>query len=152
TANTNDSRALQKVNGGGRIAAAWYASNIFQTNVNLLDHQTHVLTLYVLDWDSVWRSEKIQIINASTGSVLDTENVNSFHGGVYLSWQVSGNLVIKVTCLGGANAVVSGLFLDAALPPTNAAMSALSTQALTVGLTDGQGQSVASMPAGSLSE
>jgi hypothetical protein len=129
-ANPSDPRALQKVGGSGRIAATWWASSSFTVNVNILDGQSHVITLYLLDWDSVWRSERIQFTDAATGSVLDTQTVASFHGGVYVRWQVSGNLVITVTRTGGANAVVSGLFFDAASPLTTAVMSSASTQDL----------------------
>jgi hypothetical protein len=127
SANPSDPRALRKVGGSGRIAAGWYASSSFTVNVNLLDGQAHVITFYVLDWDSVWRSERVQLVDAATGSVLDTQTVSSFHGGVYLSWQVSGNLVITVTHTGGANAVVSGLFFDPASPLTTDVMDSAST-------------------------
>ena len=39
----------------------------------------------------------MQISNASTGAVLDTETVSSFNSGVYLDWAVSGNIVITIT-------------------------------------------------------
>ena len=57
----------------------------------------------------------MQISNASTGAVLNTETVTSFHSGVYLDYAVSGNVDITITHLAGANAVLSGLFFD---PPT----------------------------------
>ena len=84
-------------------------------DVDLTDGNTHDLELYFLDWDSTARSEQVQISNAATGAVLDTETVSSFHAGVYDNWQVSGNVVIKITKLTGANAVLSGLFIDAAI-------------------------------------
>jgi hypothetical protein len=40
--------------------------------------------------------------------------VSSFHSGIYDNWQVSGNVLITITKLTGANAVVSGLFIDGA--------------------------------------
>jgi hypothetical protein len=80
-------------------------------DVNLSDGKTHDLELYFLDWDTNARSEQIQISNAATGTVLDTETISSFHSGVYLDWSVSGNLVITITKTGGANAVLSGLFI-----------------------------------------
>ena len=43
------------------------------------------------------RGEKVQISNAATGAVLDTETVSSFHSGVYLDWAVSGNVLITIT-------------------------------------------------------
>jgi hypothetical protein len=46
--------------------------------------------------------------------VLDTATITPFDGGVYLDWKVSGHVVITVTRLTAANAVLSGLFFDAA--------------------------------------
>ena len=115
-ANSTDPRALQNAGGSGRIAACWYSASSFTVDVNLTDGQTHDLELYFLDWDSTARGETVQISNASTGAVLNTETVTSFHSGVYLDWAVSGNVDITVTRQAGANAVLSGLFFDP--PPT----------------------------------
>ena len=102
TASTTDPRALQDAGGTGRIAAAWYSTTSFTVDVDFTDGKTHDLELYFLDWDSTGRSEQVQISNASTGAVLDTETVSSFHAGVYDNWQVSGNVVITITRLTGA--------------------------------------------------
>ena len=40
--------------------------------------------------------------------------VSSFGSGTYLDWKVSGHIIITISNLAGANAVVSGLFLDPA--------------------------------------
>jgi hypothetical protein len=71
-----------------------------------------LLALYFLDWDNQGRSEQVQITNAATGAVLDTETVSSFSQGVYLKWNVSGNVRITITRLAGNNAVLSGLFIN----------------------------------------
>ena len=57
----------------------------------------------------------MQISGAATGTVLATETASSFNSGAYVDFLVSGNLNITITCQGGANAVLSGLFLD---PPS----------------------------------
>ena len=113
-ASTTDPRALQDAGGTGRIAACWYSATSFTVDVDLTDGQTHDLTLYFLDWDNGGRSEQVQISNATTGAVLDTETVSSFSSGVYLEWAVSGNVLITITKLAGPNAVLSGLFFDPA--------------------------------------
>jgi predicted outer membrane repeat protein len=120
TANTTDARALQQAGGSGRIAAGWYSSTGFTVNVNITDGNTHDLELYFLDWDTTARAEKVQITNATSGTILDTETITSFHSGAYLNWAISGNVVIKITKTGGANAVLSGLFFDGALGTTSA--------------------------------
>ncbi len=94
---TTDVRALQNPGGSGRIAATWYSASSFTIDVSLTDGQAHDLELYFLDWDSTARSEQVQISDAASGMVLDTESISSFHGGVYLDWQVSGHVVIKIT-------------------------------------------------------
>ena len=115
TNSTTDPRALQDAGGTGRIAAAWYSTTSFTVDVNLTDGQTHDLELYFLDWDTTARSETVKLTNATTGTVLDTETVSSFHSGVYLDWAVSGNVLITITKNTGSP-VLSGLFFD---PPTD---------------------------------
>ncbi len=126
-ASTTDPRALQNAANTGRIAAAWYSSSSLSFNLNLTDGQAHEVSLYFLDWDNKGRSEQVQIIDPTTGKVLDTEAIGHFQGGAYLSWNLSGNVVIKVTNLSGPNAVVSGLFFGARPAATAAFLSANTT-------------------------
>ncbi len=95
----------------GRIAAAWYASH-FTINVDLTDEKTHKVSLYALDDDKQNRVERIDVINPVTGVVLDTRTISNFSNGLYLSWNIQGNVQFKITSLSGPNAVISGLFFD----------------------------------------
>ncbi len=115
SASTSSPQALDIDNGPYGIATCWYASSTFSVNVNMVDGQTHDLSVYAVDYENAGRTEQIQILNATTGAVLDTRVISSFTGGIYLQWEVSGNVTIKVTCLAGPNAVLSGMFFD---PPT----------------------------------
>jgi hypothetical protein len=118
--NTTDPRGLQNPNGsGGRIAAAWYSSTSFTVTIDLTDGQAHDIALYAVDWDDHGRSEKIQITNASTGAVLDTETLSSFTGGAYEVWTISGDVKITITELTGGNALLNGLFFDPAVSTTS---------------------------------
>jgi NPCBM/NEW2 domain len=129
SSSTTETPGLENPDGVGGTAYTWYGTTI-TINVNLIDGQEHDLTLYALDWGNDGRSEEIQVINATTGSVLSTETISSFANGVYLQWAVSGSIEIKVTTLSGANAVISGLFLDT--PPAEPA-SIVQRDALTEG-------------------
>ncbi len=111
---TSDARALQVPNSGNRIAATWYAGGSFSYDLNLTDGLTHQISLYAVDYDSSGRAERIDIIDPSTGSVLDTRTLTSFSGGQYPVWNITGHVTIQVTQLLGPNAVVSGLFFDTA--------------------------------------
>jgi hypothetical protein len=70
----------------------------------------HQVALYLLDWDTTARSERVDILDAGTGTLLDSQTASAFHGGKYLVWNLSGHVQIKITRLAGANAVLSGLF------------------------------------------
>jgi uncharacterized membrane protein YkoI len=113
-ASTTDPRALQSPGGTGRSATGWYGSS-FTIDLNLADARAHELALYAVNWDNQGRQEQVQVIDAASGKVLDTETLSSFPTGVYLQWAVFGHVQIRVTRLAGPNAVISGLFLDA--PP-----------------------------------
>ncbi len=112
-ASTTDARALETPGGSSRAATAWYNKVGFTIDVNLTDGLVHDLALYALDWNRLGRQEVVQLIDPATGAVLDTESLANFGGGVYLQWAVRGHLRIVVTNQGPANAVISGLFLDA---------------------------------------
>jgi len=120
-AGTTDVRALQTT--GGRLASTWYAGSSFSMNVNLADGQQHAVELYALDFDYRGRSETIQILDANSGAVLDTRSISNFSNGIYLVWNITGNVNVQVTCNGGPNAVVSGIFFGGTQASSNVAAS-----------------------------
>jgi hypothetical protein len=112
-ASTSDVRALVKPEApADRIAACWYASTSLAFDVTISDSQTYQVALYLLDWDQQQRAETVSVIDPATGTILDTQAVSAFGTGVYVVWQVSGQVTIQVTNgAGSPNAVVSALFL-----------------------------------------
>ncbi len=148
TTTSTDARALQLPGSSNRIAAVWYSPTSFSVDVNLGDGQEHDLELYFDDWDNKGRAETVQISTAA-GVVLSTETISSFAGGKYLDWEVSGNVVITITAKAGPNAVLNGLFLDAATSSTGAA-SFLKSDTTTRGTWEGiygvQGSDIVSGP------
>ena len=59
------------------------------------------MSLYALDWDSTTRSERVDVVDPSTGTVLDSRTIASFHNGEYLTWALTGHVQLRVTRLGG---------------------------------------------------
>lgn len=114
---TSDVRALIRAD-GTRAAATWFGSSVSAT-VTLPDANVHRLAVYLLDWDRRGRSEQLTVSDSDSGAVLDQQIVTDLSGGVYLQWQVSGDVTITANVLAGDNAVVSGYFLDpvAQAPP-----------------------------------
>ena len=113
-ATTTNTSALQRSSGTDRIAAAWRAPRSFEVNVNLTDGQNHKVSLYVLDWGNEGRRQKVEVVDAGNGTVLNSQSVQAFGGGRYLSWDVNGPVRFRLAKIGNSDAVVSGLFFDAA--------------------------------------
>jgi hypothetical protein len=124
---TTDARGLEATGSTGRIAAAWYSAPTFNFDVSIADGKPHQLALYAIDWDSKGRAETIQIEDAATKAVLDTRSISGFAAGIYLVWNVSGNVNISVTSTAGPNAVISGIFFGAGTPNADSSNAATFT-------------------------
>ena len=118
-----DPRALQRGVVAGRIAATWYSYTSFTLDVRFTDGSPHRLALYHLDWDTTTRAQRVDILDGDNGSLLDSRTITGFHDGQYLIWTISGHVTIRLTVLGGFNAVLSGIFFDPATPTTTYAVS-----------------------------
>lgn len=114
---TADTRALSNAEGTSRIASCWYAAGSFDINLNVTDGGTHKFSLYCLDWDNLGRSQKVELLDGATGSVLHSITVSGFSGGQYLNWDIKGNIKVRVTKLLGPNGVISGFFFGPASAP-----------------------------------
>ncbi len=94
-----------------RTGLTWYASDTLSFDVHLTDGLTHQFALYVVDWDTMnARSETIQAVDDGSGAILDTRQVDHFSHGMYLVWNVKGNVTFNVKKVAGNNAVASGWF------------------------------------------
>jgi hypothetical protein len=129
---------LQKsASSSDRVAANWYGTTI-DTEVNHTDGQAHRVSIYLLDWDAIGRVVGIDAINPVNGAVLDTRTVSNFSGGQYLSWNITGRMVLRVRLVSGVNAVYSGLFFDSAAaspapPPVGTTATFKATDSVTRG-------------------
>jgi hypothetical protein len=123
---TVDPRALQKPAApADRVAAAWYSTTSFTVDVNLTDGAAHQVALYLLDWDGNGRGEKVDVLDAASGDVLDTRTASGFGGGQYLVWTLGGHVQLRLTRQAGNNAVLNGLFFGPAGPAPTGGGSAL---------------------------
>lgn len=128
TTNTKDVRALQKAS-TGRIASVWNGDPQFTIDVDINDGRSHRVSLHALDWSTFDRRQRIDVLDAGTGALLDSRLLSDFNGGVYSTWDLQGQVRFRIVFLNGNNAVVSGIFFAAAEPPdrpTGVAASATS--------------------------
>lgn len=117
-ASTQDGRAPQRRSSPTqRSASCWYSPSLLTIDLPFTDKKEHQVALYLLDWDTVNRREKIQVVDPN-GRLLDERNItDTFHDGVYLIWKIKGHVSINVELTSGANAAFSGLFFDP--PPSH---------------------------------
>lgn len=109
----SDRRALRNIdNPTDRVAAHWYSFSNFDIDIQFSDGKVHQVALYMVDWDSKIREQLVRITDAETSKIIDQRDVPAFSEGRYLSWNLSGHVVINLNHIAGANAVVSGLFID----------------------------------------
>ena len=139
-ASTTATRALQKgASSTDRIAACWYTTGSMTLDLSFKDTATHQLALYLLDYDG-WgggRAQRIDLLDAA-GTVLDTRSASGFSGGLYLVWNLSGHVVVRITNNNPAsNAAISGVFFGGAgaapPPPSSGAASFIKTDSTTAG-------------------
>lgn len=107
---TSDVRGLQRISTSGRIAANVNSGSSFTVDIKITDGAAHKVAFYFVDWDSGNRSETAQILDGTTGAVLDTRSITNFASGIYLVWNLTGHVTLKLTSVSGTNAVLSGIF------------------------------------------
>jgi hypothetical protein len=107
----------QQAAGTNRIAACWYSATELDFSFAVNDAQMHRMAMYFLDWTGSGRQERVELIDLATGGVLDARTLTNFTGGVYLTWNITGNVGVRVAPY-NVNAVVSAIFFGS--PPTAA--------------------------------
>ncbi|MDX1951384.1 MAG: FN3 associated domain-containing protein [Verrucomicrobiota bacterium] len=107
---TSDVRALEKINSTDRVAGCYYSSTSFDVEIDLINTGKR-LALYFEDWDRLGRSQKVEVFDAVSGSLLHSYTMSNFGDGVYLNYDFHGRIRIRVTRLAGPNAVMNGLFI-----------------------------------------
>lgn len=144
-ASTTDPRALLLPTGTSRIAATWYSTQSFSFSLNLTDGKPHRVAVYNLDWDRQLRAQRLEIVDAATGAVLDARDAASFGNGTYFVWQMTGKVLIRVTRTSGPSPVAAALFFDAtaATTPPPPAAPTVTLSATPASVTAGQSATLA---------
>jgi hypothetical protein len=89
----------------------WYNAAPFALTLDTSGGQ-HEITLWVLDYDKFGRTETLEIKDAASGIILDSETASNFQSGLLLSWIISGNVQVEVVSTGPVNGVLSGIYFN----------------------------------------
>ena len=117
---TRDIQALQNPSGNQRIAAHRSAGMHEIIDFNFTDDKEHNVELYFLDWDRRRRWLVVDVIDASSGKLLDSRNLIDFADGKYLKYRIKGRVQFRLTNVWteryslSPDAGFSGIFIDPA--------------------------------------
>ena len=111
---TSDPRALQKPAATDRIAGAWHSSDELYFFLQFKDTATHEVSFYFLDYERLGRHQRLEIIDQSTGKVLDTRIIANFENGVYQTFHLQGSVRVRLSRITGPNCVLSAILFDPA--------------------------------------
>jgi hypothetical protein len=78
------------------------------------DLVSHQVSIYALDFEKQKRVERVDLLDVN-GDLLDRRTIGDFSKGLYLTWNVVGDVSIRVTRVSGPDAVLSAVFVDESL-------------------------------------
>jgi hypothetical protein len=112
-AGTADVRALEDAGQTTRRPAAYYHASQVRLRLTFASAWSGTVHLYALDWDTTERRQTVTVNDGTTSKVVAIST--AFNNGAWIHAPVSvgsgGSVVITVDRTGGANALLSGVFL-----------------------------------------
>lgn len=136
---TTEIRALapDATNQGSRKAACLYTEgthgirNTMAFTVRCKETRTYQIALYFVDWDNKGRSLGVSMHDADTLDLIAPKKViKSFAGGKYLIYSYNKSATFRIEHVRGDNAVLSGLFFDAAPPNSSPVLDEVSSRSI----------------------
>jgi len=118
---------LEMPGGSGRDTTVWrtYVKTL-EVDVTPADSNPHQISLYFADPDPLGRTSMlVNVLDASTGRLLDSQKLNNTIDGKYLAYRISGPVKFQVVNASWMHAFLGGLFFD----PAPAGASAVGTSA-----------------------
>ncbi|HET6249188.1 MAG TPA: hypothetical protein VFE47_15950 [Tepidisphaeraceae bacterium] len=96
-----------------RTSGQWFTGDKFTLDLDFRGAaRSYQVALYLLDWDSDQRAQKLEAVDPDTGAVLLTRTDDHFRHGRYLILKLSGHVILRITRVGGVNCTLSGIFFD----------------------------------------
>jgi hypothetical protein len=81
-----------------RVESVFLAGQSFSVGVNSSSSQTsHRIALYFCDYLNQGESVTVQVLDGTTGNVLNTQVLTSYTAGVYLVYNYTGNITFVIT-------------------------------------------------------
>jgi hypothetical protein len=113
--NPADTRYLLKSGDAkDRTVSSWTAYDQFEVGLEITDGKEHQVALYCMAWGNKC-DMTVEVQDADTKAVLDSQQVKDFVKGKYLIWNIKGQVIVRISSNiqeEGTVAIASGVFLD----------------------------------------
>jgi len=115
-ATTSDTRAVVDPATGKRSGACWQGDATYSIQLaSATDKDLHTMHVYFVDWDQKARNIDVMGMDNDGKSVMNrgkATRIFEFDGGVWMTFKFRGNVKVKLTHIGGPDAVVSAFCFD----------------------------------------
>lgn len=95
-----------------KVAACWYSASQLSFDISISDGKPHRIAAYCWDLYSTGRQQRFEIVDRSTGVILDSRFLSGFTDGSYVVWDIQGSIQLRVTPYNSVNGVITALFFD----------------------------------------
>ena len=154
---TSSGQAADTVIGQQNMTSTFSTANSFEVDVKISDSSAHQVSFYAVDWDSVTRGFRVEVLNAND-ELIDSRDVTTYNAGVWYKWNVRGRVKFRIQAISGSNGIISGIFFDpvssGSVPSSNGVSfvgTDVATQGTWIGTYGSEGyklaQSATSLPA-----
>lgn len=109
---STDLAALERPYQSGRKASTWYSPDAFTTRLEFADTSFHRVSFYAVDYDGAGRTQLLEILDGDTGAALDSTEISDFENGMWLHYDLRGDVIVRMTKIAGPNSVLSGIFFE----------------------------------------
>jgi hypothetical protein len=107
-----DLRVLEHPQGAAAEPTCWFANDQLRFHITAPDARPYRLTLYVVDYDRNGRGARVTLNDEFVPLASVDVSTKDTASGVYLTWNVSGNVYVVLDKTAGFNVVLSGVFVD----------------------------------------
>jgi len=94
---TQDMEALDRATEQGKVAATRSHSLHESIDLDIYNGKEQAVALYLLDWERQGRWTLVDVIDPSSGKIMDSRSVTRFGSGIYLKYKVKGKVQIRLT-------------------------------------------------------
>ena len=94
------------------IGTSWKGNETIQVQIPDDGGGVQRLSVYCIDSERRGIVQNVELVDATSGTVLSSVRIGSFYNGIYLNFEINRSVLVRVRRSAGQYATLSGVFLD----------------------------------------